>query len=97
MAKIKIGKVTSTKMTKTVVVEVESSRPHPLYKKSVRKTKKFHVHDEIGVKVGDLVEFREVRPLSATVRWTLVRVVGAITEPRQAKPEKSTKKGKNKK
>lgn len=76
MARLKVGIVVSTKMAKTVVVEVLSVRRHPIYLKAVRRTKKFHVHDEVGVKLGDRVEFKEVAPISATKRWKIVGVVG---------------------
>ncbi len=59
-----IGKVVSTKMNKTVLVETERLVPHPLYRKRLKKTKKFKVHDEVGVKVGDKVRIVSTRPLS---------------------------------
>ncbi len=59
-----IGKVVSTKMNKTVLVETERLVPHPLYRKRLKKTKKFKVHDEVGVKVGDKVKIVSTRPLS---------------------------------
>ncbi len=59
-----IGKVVSTKMNKTVLVEIERLVPHPLYRKRLKKTKKFKVHDEVGVKVGDKVKIVSTRPLS---------------------------------
>lgn len=75
MAKAKTGIVLVNKMLKTVVVAVQSVRPHHLYHKTVRKTKKFHVHDEIGVKVGDKVEFNQTKPFSRTVKWTITKVI----------------------
>jgi small subunit ribosomal protein S17 len=72
----KIGQVVSTKMTKTIVVEVSRRVPHPLYKRIVNKRKKFYAHDdEQTAKVGDVVRIVECRPLSATKRWTLAEVV----------------------
>lgn len=68
-----IGTVISTKNEKTAIVEVERIFRHPLYEKKMRRTKKYHVHDDLGVKVGEKVQFVETRPLSKTKRW---RVVG---------------------
>jgi len=70
-----IGKVVSDKMEKTVVVSVESQRLHPLYKKVVRKKKKYHVHNDVGVKEGEMVKFVETRPISKTKRWKIVEIV----------------------
>jgi small subunit ribosomal protein S17 len=75
MSHLTVGTVTSVKMAKTAVVEVARSRPHPLYRKAIRRTKKFHVHDPLGVSVGDVVEFVQTRPLSRTKRWIILRVV----------------------
>lgn len=74
--KVLAGKVVSDKMEKTIVIEVERLVKHPLYKKYIRRKKKFHAHDEQNTaKVGDLVEVAEVtRPLSKLKRWRLVRV-----------------------
>jgi small subunit ribosomal protein S17 len=72
----KVGQVVSTKMTKTIVVEVSRRVPHPLYKRIVSQRKKFYAHDETGLaKTGDIVRIRECRPLSALKRWSLVEVV----------------------
>ncbi|GAB6071836.1 30S ribosomal protein S17 [Venenivibrio stagnispumantis] len=71
-----IGKVVSDKMDKTVVVVVERKFPHPLYKKMVKKTKKFYAHDENNqAKVGDIVRIRESRPLSKLKRWVVVEII----------------------
>lgn len=73
MAKQLQGKVVSTKMNKTVVVEVERVFRHKLYKKTIRKHKKYKAHNEIeGVQVGDLVSIKETRPLSKEVRFNVV-------------------------
>jgi small subunit ribosomal protein S17 len=70
------GTVVSTKMDKTVIVLVESTKVHKKYGKSYRVSKKYHVHDEKGEsQVGDVVKFRETRPLSKTKRW---RVIGKV-------------------
>jgi len=72
----KIGIVVSDKMDKTIVVRVVRQFMHPLYKKVVRKHKKFMAHDETNdTKIGDRVEITESRPLSARKRWTLTRVI----------------------
>ncbi len=68
----KIGEVISTKMTKTIVVEVTRRVPHPVYKRIVSKRKKFYAHDEEqSAHVGDVVRIIESRPLSRMKRWTL--------------------------
>ncbi len=64
------GTVTSTKMQKTVTVEVERRLMHPLYKKFIRITKKYHAHNEsAAVKEGDKVQIMECKPISKTVSW----------------------------
>lgn len=74
--KIRTGTVVSDRMDKTVVVAVESYYKHPLYKKILKKVKKFKVHDPEGsCKMGDVVKISETRPLSKTKRWRLVEVV----------------------
>ena len=62
-------------MTKTVVVNVDRKVKHPIYRKYVRKSKKFMAHDETGAKIGDKVRIVETRPLSARKRWRVRRVV----------------------
>ena len=76
----KVGEVVSTKMTKTIVVQVTRRVPHPLYKRIVTKRNKFYAHDEQQTaKVGDVVRIVECRPLSKTKRWTLGEVIrGAV-------------------
>ena len=70
------GKVVSDKMDKTVVVLVERRVTHPLYGKVVKKTKKFHAHDENNeYKVGDVVEISECRPISKTKTWKGTRLI----------------------
>ena len=72
----KIGSVVSTKMAKTIVVEVSRRVPHPLYKRIIKKRKKFYAHDEQGAaKLGDVVRIVESRPLSRLKRWTLAEVL----------------------
>ena len=71
----KIGVVKSDKMTKTVVVRVDRLVKHPIYRKYVRKRKKFMAHDEMGAKIGDKVRIVETRPLSARKRWRVVEII----------------------
>ena len=71
----RIGIVSSDKMTKTVVVNVDRKVKHPIYRKYVRKRKKFMAHDETGAKIGDKVRIVETRPLSATKRWRVVEIL----------------------
>lgn len=74
--KVREGLVVSDKMDKTVVVEVEDRVQHPLYRKTIRRTNKLNAHDETNTAgVGDRVLLMETRPLSATKRWRVVRVV----------------------
>ncbi len=77
----KIGQVVSTKLAKTIVVEVSRRVPHPLYKRIIAKRKKFYAHDEEGTaKMGDVVRIVECRPLSKLKRWTLGEVVRRAVE-----------------
>ena len=72
----KVGQVVSTKMQKTIVVEVEMRKAHPKYKRIVRMSKKFYAHDEQNsARVGDMVRIRETRPLSKLKRWQLEEIV----------------------
>ena len=72
----KVGNVVSTKMQKTIVVEVEMRKAHPKYKKIMKSSKKFYAHDELNsARVGDVVRIRETRPLSKLKRWTLEEIV----------------------
>jgi small subunit ribosomal protein S17 len=74
--KTKVGRVVSDKMNKTIVVSVERLARHRLYKRVIRLTKKFKAHDETNdAKVGDTVLIEESRPLSASKRWRLIRIV----------------------
>jgi len=72
----KVGEVVSTKMRKTIVVQVSRRVPHPLYKRIITKRKKFYAHDEQSTaKLGDVVRIVECRPLSHLKRWTLSDVI----------------------
>ena len=76
LRKTRIGKVTSNKMDKTVVVAIEDHVKHPLYKKIVKKTYKLKAHDEKNeCNIGDTVKVMETRPLSKDKRWRLVEIV----------------------
>lgn len=74
--KIRIGTVSSDKMDKTITVSVETVKQHPLYKKTVKTSKKYMAHDEENqAKIGDIVKIMETRPLSKDKRWRLIEVV----------------------
>lgn len=71
--RVLMGTVVSDKQDKTVVVQVERRFTHPLFKKTVRRTKKYHAHDEQNAcKVGDRVRIEEHRPISRTKRWIVL-------------------------
>jgi len=79
LRKTRIGIVTSNKMTKTITVAVERKVKHPIYGKFVKKTTKFHAHDEKNeASIGDVVRIMETRPLSKTKRWRLVEIVEKV-------------------
>ena len=72
----KVGEVVSTKMAKTIVVEVHRQKAHPLYRRVVKRSKKFYAHDEEQTaRTGDFVRIEETRPLSRLKRWTLKEIV----------------------
>ena len=74
--KVRVGTVVSSKPEKTIMVEVETFYRHPLYRKTLKKTEKFAVHDEENKgKVGDQVRIMETRPLSKTKHWRLTEIV----------------------
>ena len=74
--KTRIGQVISDKMDKTIVVAIEDSVQHPLYKKTMKRTYKLKAHDENNeCGIGDTMEVMETRPLSKDKRWRLVRIV----------------------
>ena len=79
LRKTRIGVVTSNKMAKTVTVAVERKVKHPIYGKFVKKTTKFHAHDEKNeCSIGDLVKIMETRPMSKLKRWRLVEVLEKV-------------------
>lgn len=71
----KVGIVASDKMTKTVTVRVDRLVKHPVYRKYIKKRKKFMAHDEMGAKIGDKVKIVETRPMSARKRWRVVEII----------------------
>jgi small subunit ribosomal protein S17 len=87
--KIVVGEVVSSRMDKTIVVQVVRKKAHPFYKRVVSKAKKFYAHDEKNVaRVGDVVRLEETRPLSKLKRWRLKEVVrSAALVPEVALPE----------
>jgi len=77
--KTRVGVVVSNKMDKTVVVLVERLVKEPLYKKYIKRSKKFHAHDEENqCQVGDRVKIMETRPLSKTKRWRVVEIIEKV-------------------
>jgi small subunit ribosomal protein S17 len=86
----KIGIVVSTKMQKTIVVEIEMRKAHPKYKRVMKSNKKFYAHDEQNsARVGDVVRIREARPLSKLKRWSLEEIVrrSSLSEPAPTKAD----------
>jgi small subunit ribosomal protein S17 len=74
--KILVGQVVSTKMAKTIVVEVRRQKAHPLYRRVVSRSRKFYAHDEEQTaRTGDFVRIEETRPLSKLKRWKLKEIV----------------------
>jgi small subunit ribosomal protein S17 len=74
--KVRVGRVVSTKMQKSIVVSIERRVPHPIYKKYFRRTTKLMAHDEErSAKVGDTVKIMETRPISKSKRWRLVEII----------------------
>ena len=88
----KIGIVVSTKMQKTIVVEIEMRKAHPKYKRVMKSNKKFYAHDEQNsARMGDVVRIREMRPLSKLKRWSLEEIVrrSSLSEPASTKSDVS--------
>ncbi len=74
--KVRQGVVVSAANSKTAVIEIEEHKPHPVYKKMISSTKKFHAHDENNeCGIGDTVLIMETRPLSKLKRWRVVKIV----------------------
>jgi len=72
--KVFTGTVVSKKMDKTATVLVERVVVHPIYKKRLKRARKYHVHDEFGVSVGEKVQFVASRPISKTKKWKIIKV-----------------------
>jgi small subunit ribosomal protein S17 len=88
--KTRIGQVVSNKMDKTVLVAVETPRRHPLYKKTIRRTTKYHVHDEKNkCGPGDKVRIIETRPLSRHKRWRVAEIL-TTAEVAEIQPQEIT-------
>jgi small subunit ribosomal protein S17 len=84
----KVGNVVSTKMHKTIVVQVEVRKTHPKYKRVIKLSKKFYAHDEENTaRVGDVVRIRESRPLSKLKRWTLLEILRRSSLPQAEEVE----------
>ncbi len=76
LRKVRVGKVVSNKMDKTIVVAIVDSVCHPKYGKIMKRTVKIHAHDENNIcGIGDTVSVMETRPLSKTKRWRLVEII----------------------
>ena len=74
--KIRVGRVVSDKMDKTVVVAIETPKRHPLYKKTIKRTVKYKAHDENNqCQLGDTVQIIETRPLSRQKRWRVAEII----------------------
>ncbi|MCJ7652195.1 MAG: 30S ribosomal protein S17 [Actinobacteria bacterium] len=77
--KVRVGTVVSDAMDKTIVVAVESKVRHPLYGKTIKRTRKLYAHDEENqCQTGDLVKVVETRPLSRTKRWRMVSIIEKV-------------------
>ena len=76
--KVRVGIVSSNKMQKTVVVQIERRIQHALYGKVVTRLRKFKAHDEVGCDIGDRVEIMETRPLSAEKCWRVTRILEKV-------------------
>lgn len=74
------GRIVSIKMNRTVAVVVTNTVTHPLYKKSFTRSKKYLADDQLGVKMGDIVELEKIRPISKRKHWKVVKVVGRNIE-----------------
>ena len=76
LRKVRVGRVVSNKMNKTVVIAIEDNVKHPVYGKIIKRTLKVHAHDENSIcGIGDKVKIMETRPLSKTKRWRVVEIV----------------------
>ena len=88
--RVRVGKVVSESMDKTVVVAVEWKRPHPLYKKPVRRRSRLKAHDaDNSCRFGDVVQIIESRPLSKTKKWRVKQIISSV-ETAEIQPEEIT-------
>ena len=79
LRKVRVGKVVSNRMDKTIVVAIEDHVRHPKYNKIMKRTIKIHAHDEENIcSIGDKVSVMETRPLSKTKRWRLVEIIEKV-------------------
>lgn len=86
--KIISGVITSTKMQKTATVSVTRFISHPLYKKRIKRTEKYQVHDELGHKVGEMVNFAACAPVSKLKKWKIIEDKVLVSEkPKKTKPK----------
>ena len=88
--KIFTGKVIAKKMEKTATVVVERVFVHPVYKKRVKRIKKYHVHDTLDTKVGQDVRFVGCKPYSKTKKWKIIEVVGVKGSKKEKVEKKKT-------
>lgn len=88
-----IGTVVSDKNDKTIIVNVETAKTHPIYNKRFKSTKKYHTHDAKNeAQIGDVVEIIETRPLSALKRFRLLKIVKPKEQPKEIKVKAKAKK-----
>lgn len=79
------GKVISNKMKETAVVEINWSVPHPVYQKRMQRSSKFHAHNALGAKIGDMVRMVEIKPMSKTKNWKIEEVISSEVAVKAAK------------
>ena len=87
-----LGEVVSTRMQKTIIIEVQRKKRHPLYNRIVARSRRFYAHDERGeARLGDVVRVEETRPLSKLKRWRLIEIVrrAAIVPAQEAGEEQA--------
>ena len=89
--KIFIGQVVSKKMEKTATVVIERVVIHPIYQKRFKRTKKYHVHDELGTDIGDTVKFSASKPYSKLKRWKIVEIIKGSKKQVKTKRKRSKK------
>lgn len=90
--KIFTGRVIHKKMAKTATVEVDRVMMHPVYKKRYKQSQKYHVHDDMGAKIGDEINFVATKPYSKTKKWKIVEIVSGDLPEKKKKSKKDKKK-----